>query len=474
MSLTEILVIGGMTIIGVIFFLVAYEYISQEGEEGIKAQIKAEADEISSIINRISKEKISYIRFCKKISLANISVVNNLLRYERDGFVFFNLIPGNVTEVELKNVVELCLVKKSDKIILTEKLPIYESDGFCMIEECRFDNPDCYGPASTCLGDGFCNENIGENCENSVDCVCPAGKVCCSLSPDSDTLGCSGISGLGEGEECFCDNQCSPGLKCNPVASGFNRYKKACCKPGTRWNGVECVFSSFKLLFIQMNQKIENLKEIAEQSKNYFTDITPLSKCKDRVDVIVEEEKICNVPDQNLVCEDDDWADLTLDRLRECAHSWGYYDYTRIIGVWPLSSLCNGVRGYTYLYSDVVVTSLSSRTPLTISHELGHTFGLCDEGYGNAECVDCMGGLCKYGGSYCCPPVNRDTCIYLHVSPCCPTLTGVCRGYECPNEPEGNSLMCSIDLCGRGCSYGSRFAPSSYKHLEKELNMYCG
>jgi hypothetical protein len=28
-------------------------------------------------------------------------------------------------------------------------------------------------------------------------------------------------------------------------------------------------------------------------------------------------------------------------------------------------------------------------------------------------------------------------------------------------------------MCGRPCTYAEQFAPTSYAHLEKELNKYC-
>jgi len=90
---------------------------------------------------------------------------------------------------------------------------------------------------------------------------------------------------------------------------------------------------------------------------------------------------------------------------------------------------------------------------------MGHTFGLCDEGYGN-----CLSDSCPSG-------------IILGV---CQEGTGECfqmGSYCCPNSPELNSIMCSSDPCNRGCSFAQRFASTSYAHLENELivkNKYCG
>ena len=135
-----------------------------------------------------------------------------------------------------------------------------------------------------------------------------------------------------------------------------------------------------------------------------------------------------------------------------CAREHGYGNiYTRIVGIKHGSYVCRpGIGGYTQRYADVVVT-IDAGIGLVCSHEMGHTFGLCDEGYGNSLCPHCDSGICALGGTLC-------------------EGSGPC----CPNKPEKNSIMCSRDICGRGCTFGRRFAPSSYSHLEKELNKYCG
>ena len=91
----------------------------------------------------------------------------------------------------------------------------------------------------------------------------------------------------------------------------------------------------------------------------------------------------------------------------------------------------------------------------TTSHETGHAFGLCDEAYGGGYCPDsgCPSGYCSSSES------GLD---------CVP-------GSECcPNKPEQNSIMCADSRsCGGRCLNGEQFAPTSYAHLEKELNKYC-
>jgi hypothetical protein len=87
-------------------------------------------------------------------------------------------------------------------------------------------------------------------------------------------------------------------------------------------------------------------------------------------------------------------------------------------------------------YVDTVIADatgglLSDSLAGTLVHELGHVFGLCDEGYGkNTGC-------------------EEATFSY------------------CPNPPAKNSLMCSADMCETGCSQGENFSAASYKHLKK-------
>lgn len=116
-------------------------------------------------------------------------------------------------------------------------------NGICEQEECKTAAEickDCIGPSDLCIGDGFCNTVIGENCENSKeDCMCEKG-ACCPDSIDADVMGCSVLDGLKEGEKCWCSPQCENGIQCNPTMPPFKDYENACCKDGLSWDGEKC------------------------------------------------------------------------------------------------------------------------------------------------------------------------------------------------------------------------------------------
>jgi hypothetical protein len=216
--------------------------------------------------------------------------------------------------------------------------------------------------------------------------------------------------------------------------------------------------SEFTLLFIQLDGMVDNFESKTEKAKDDWISLTPLSDCPEKVNKIIVADKFCNVPDQRGICEENqNTLSETIEKIRECVGDWGYDDsYVRIVGVVPGSEVCmreeGALEGYTIIGSDWVVSAENSIDE-TALHELGHTFGLCDEGYGSFEYSTCDSDYCAGGGSGC------------EVQPDC--------WHCCPNYPEENSFMCSVDLCSRGCSYAKNFAPSSYVHLEGELDSYC-
>ena len=344
-------------------------------------------------------------------------------------------------------------------------------------------DPDCNrqnDPAFFCGGDGICDASRGENCANSADC--PGGGVtcgdynpsnaCCPQANDADYAGCSPTKGLKEGDNCLCGTQCENNLVCD----GTNH----CCSEGKTWNGKSCEFKyTFTILFIQLNRQIPNFKQKAEEARNIWASISPLKNCKDKVGLIVVDDKICNVPNQDAICNGDNQgvAD-TMNGIVNCAKQWGYDGaYTRVEGVFPGNLVCDGIGGYTDAYQPMLV-SAAGQMDFVSSHEMGHTFGLCDEGYGNSICPDCKGGICSYGGGVCCGTESKSTCESNHAISCMDgfsgrTASGTVTGYSCPNSPQQSSIMCTDDPCGRGCSTGEQFASTSYSHLQTELDKYC-
>jgi len=331
-------------------------------------------------------------------------------------------------------------------------------------------DPDCYKKLNSsyfCSGDGICDASKGENCANSIDC--PGGgltcgdyhSACCPTAANVDVSGCTNTTNLNEGGACTCGTQCATGLVCDKTSH--------CCQEGKIWNGTACEFTyTFTILYIQLNGKINNLQSQAEAGKNLWVSLSPLKSCPGRVQEIAVPDKICQVPNQAGICGgSSDVFTQTMQGMLDCADSWGYKGiYTRVIGVLPGDIVCsigNGyILGYTDIYAESMVTAENNILE-TSSHEMGHTFGLCDEGYGIASCPDCNtrpNGICSFGGMSCYPQTNAANC----------KASG---GYVCPEVPEYGSIHCSANVCSTPCSYAPKFSQSATEHLQKELSKYC-
>lgn len=222
---------------------------------------------------------------------------------------------------------------------------------------------------------------------------------------------------------------------------------------------------SFIILFIQLNSNIPDFERKSQAGRDLWVQLTPLSACPDRVQAIAVTDRICNAPDQTIMCtgtetEMEQVYQQTMQALTQCAIDWGYGgNYTRIEGVVRdhdrAGAICcipgeGCIGGYTGGYGSPLVSAEGSIESVS-SHEMGHTFGLCDEGYGGGYDNRCPSGYSSPGGGTDCYPGSNC----------------------CPNHPEYDSIYCTLNLCNRPCSYAVRFAPSSYSHLENELNSYC-
>lgn len=336
---------------------------------------------------------------------------------------------------------------------------------------------DCYKQINStywCSGDGICDTSKGENCANSIDC--PGGGItcsdynptnaCCPTATNSDQYGCSPTAGLTEGGACTCGTQCATGLQCDNT--------NHCCPDGKTWNGTACNFQyTFTVLFIQLNGNVPNLQSLADQGKNLWVSLTPLNACPGKVRDIAVTDKICNVPNQSGICSGSGTAySDTMKDILDCVDSWGYKGiYTRVVGVLPTDRVCSVTGGYILGYTDIYATAaVSAKSDVleTSSHEMGHTFGLCDEGYGIAKCPECNtlpNGICSFGGLGCVSPNGQSTVTKQQ-----------CQqegGYVCPEVPQYNSIHCTANPCNSPCTQGSGFSSSATAHLHAELDKYC-
>lgn len=234
---TEFLITIGMILVGFIFFLVTRGLISREAEVVYRMSVKETVEYIAELIEKVRVEPDLTI-VCSNIPRSEIEVKDGTLIVTRGGVTSVANIPFGVSDMKVVTS-KICVLKKETEMVLvTERLCI--DDEICEVWECLLACKDCVGPDPICVGDGECTLAIRENCNNSIDCLCD-GKVCCPPSPDANEIGCSNISNLTEGEECWCSNQCRLGLNCNAVAFGFTEYDRGCCPDKRGWNGTECI-----------------------------------------------------------------------------------------------------------------------------------------------------------------------------------------------------------------------------------------
>ena len=239
MSASQFIIMAAVVIVGIIFIVAAQKFIFSSSEETEEYKYKAEGENIVSVLDRITKETAGYVSFIYYMDLCNISVKGGVLTYERNGIESSFHVSKEVKDVVLNDISSLCVMKSGNTITLNEECTC-NFDSMCAPDECKEACPDCIGPNNVCIGDDFCNNNILENCENSIDCECDSGK-CCPDSPDADRKGCSLIEALEKGEECWCDSQCDSELKCSYTTKNFKQYDKACCEEGKSWNGTDCI-----------------------------------------------------------------------------------------------------------------------------------------------------------------------------------------------------------------------------------------
>ncbi|MFB6088813.1 MAG: hypothetical protein ABEK36_03485, partial [Candidatus Aenigmatarchaeota archaeon] len=264
-TLGEFIIIIGVILVSALFILSFQKTITQETEVAKEMSVKEIGERIAGLMERIDNEP-SYAVQTIEIPKTSVEVEDGILTVKRNGNVFSESVPSNSRNVFLEDSFKITIIKRNDKITLSNNPPICNLNFLCEPKECFSDCRDCYGPSPICIGDGNCTKVIGENCENSPqDCACANGKECCPSHPNADNHSCLNITERkDEGEKCYCDNQCSDNLNCNPTHRDFNGYEKACCPPGKGWNGNKCVkLKTFILLFVQINGRVSNFRSLA-------------------------------------------------------------------------------------------------------------------------------------------------------------------------------------------------------------------
>jgi hypothetical protein len=486
MAVNEFIILAGIIVVGAIFLLVARIFIFGEVKLTQESMYESEAQEIISLIQRITSEHGQYFYYYREISLSNITVKDKVFTYQKDGFKFSFPVPKEVINADLKDIYSVCIVKRKSTIELLEKCPKCNVDYFCSIDECKEDCEDCGRPNSLCVGDNFCNKYIGENCQNSPnDCSCSNG-ICCPSSPDSDAKGCSVNTNIQKGKECWCSSQCGSGLECNPTAPTFTAYKKACCDPGKGWNGTDCVEIKPKQVFVitlvpAFYNDMNEFNIRANFIKSYTESVLPFREVPGSLVVLIGDQ---NCP----VSGERDFS--TLIRCgNDIAKKNGYVKSDLTGGIFRIcvgGDGCGGVLGYTIPGSGFFVHGYDTCTifgcpsiedAVTTPHEAGHNFRLC-EGY----CYNPPG--CYYDerimfGGYCGTnrieqkfPYQRSGVGNAPCGPCGPYVC--CLGRILDNDPI-NNLNGGRDIMGPGQPNSKRaFACDTYLAFKEVANNIYG
>ena len=315
--------------------------------------------------------------------------------------------------------------------------------------ECDSGCPDCVG-SSICIGDGSCDSALGETCANAPgDCPCTSG-ICCPSDPSSNPIGCSGVTSLSEGDECYCDSQCSAGLTCNPTAATFTAYANACAPPGSRWDGTtSVVYDAFNIIFVALHYDVSqtaSFRAAADQALATFIAETPLNTCPDpenRVQAYYVDPADCT---QTAGCEAGiDICGGCQNIAIDCAIDTHGNIWDKVIGLVNHQFMYGtgeiiGCSGGIPAESSVTSTLSPYYTPVTVTHETGHAMGLCH-----------VWGLARPASG--CP--NDDSCSGYAETSACECIMGYgSMQYFCPdayNYLETDTINGLADYLG-GCS----------------------
>ena len=493
-TISEVLLALGAILAASVFFLVGSEMIGfQVGEFYDFSETRA-LEDISNKVDRASGGK-GITRFEYTFPVETYTLKSN-------GEVLMLKTPGEKMSETRMYGMEI------------EEFTIRDKSTICVTvsnESIRFIGDSCKDlePGSDfCEGlmcvNGVCQTQYGEDCKNP-DCSC--NTTCCPDSPlsDVDEKGClkedsveSQLRGeqcgcieicsqnlnctptaeefkrypraccdnktlwngttcrkLRKGEECFGKGWCKKDNTCNPTTSKFEEFEKACCPPGKGWNGTDCErVKKLVFLIVQVNGQVSGIKSIGKQIEEDWTSMTAMKKCPNSVEAEVVDDKVCNVGKMGPRT-----LSSAYQKVKQCARDWGYANkYTKIGGFVPSPVVfrigAGGAKGVTQRYGDVAFSGMMSPVD-TMVHEFGHTFGLCDIGYGGGSCPksQCESGYCGSGGLSC-----------SGNGPCCPNH---------PMQGSFGDIYCSVDKCNVGCHDAYRFTDPSKEHLKKELKEYC-
>ncbi|MFB6076396.1 MAG: hypothetical protein ABEK17_04595 [Candidatus Aenigmatarchaeota archaeon] len=459
-TLGEFIVLIGVIIVSSLFLLSFQKTITQETDVARSMSVKEIGERVAGLMNRVESEP-SYTVESFKVPQTSIKIENGILTVQRGGKTFSESVPQNSDDILLNDTLKVVIVKQDNKIKLMDEMPVCNFNFICESEECFSDCEDCYGPSAVCVGDGNCTKSIGETCQNSPeDCICDNGKECCPTHPDSDENSCLNITEKrDEGSQCYCNNQCSGNLKCNPTYRNFNDFTSACCPKDKRWDGNKCrKIKTYDIYFIAEYSSYASTQEYMRRARIFADSVTkhtPFQECPEVVNTKIFRRT--TVPDSKW-----DLKVTVTDRLYCKNGRCGCNAFSRGPG--------SGI---------VKIFKLgSSAGKIVLPHEMGHEFGLCDEydrriyGKQNAQFSGGCGN--PWPGDAGWHPKGSCNRVFDGSSP-----RGTCgRDLDNNKNTRRASLMggggAFVDRCGNSLAIEQTMEPSpaiiGYKSWKNEIN----
>lgn len=398
-GIDTMIIIIGVFIAAIIFIAIFYKFYTMQTEQAARLTVFATAKDLAETVDRVYTEtdKTEYV-FTMPYGNYNLEIKDRSIKLTSGDVTTYTSFNSKSSDYSMAGKARVYIVKEGDKISFYDsprRSGCDPTNDICenSCDEAGICDPVCYKQES----DGYCSNSCnyervlhfsyfdpdcprcgnsvtepGETCANCpVDIACEQNEKCDITSQLADERGC--FAPKTRSESCSGSEDCATGLLCD---AGH------CCASGERWNGQCIAKANFKMLFIQVNDNIDNFDAKAKAAKDYFVSITPLKNCPDNVEYEVVTAKICRISDDRIK------NGFALDDIFSCATSWRVIDYGsdfRIYGIlsgsaYLFASKYGYVLGYTLIDGAIVISAEGSMNSI-VSHESGHTFGLCDEAY---------------------------------------------------------------------------------------------
>ncbi len=122
MEMNEFMIAGGCLVIGVIFFVVAANYMGGQVKASESQSMSRDAQRLASLIEKVSSQPFSN-SVEMNLSLCSISVEGGTLTMEQKGKKYSEFVPMSVADVNLSETASVCVVKNGDSVNLYETCP---------------------------------------------------------------------------------------------------------------------------------------------------------------------------------------------------------------------------------------------------------------------------------------------------------------------------------------------------------------